>query len=392
MSSKGSNYQIISFDESTGEIELEYRDASGNTRVGSVELKSETAQVFVLGMPEKTYRDGDLSISDGDVKYNNRKVKKVLGFQSSPQLSVLVFDGTDIILVPITFETKSMLEQHSELKGFDLDIIKTYQEGGITNAVAVNKEGFFVISDLTGTPVVNKTYEINELKKTVNGQLIANFDMIRIQYKLDTKKSAFVLEMTKSLKQFRSVDQNLASNIKTEIEELVNSPLSVTDIVTSINELLSKNAYALGVLYIVDDGGNLSPSNNPKYSYGRKVFEILEPGLSIINVEIGNSPKFVVTLEDENGNKQTRTYVFDNTSQIVRESKFDKKVLDDLLSKGRTLYPDFDQTLASLGISSINTDDISKLKINLAKIYAVYQDDSELSILIENINDQLMYC
>ena len=392
VSSKGSNYQIISFDESTGEIELEYRDASGNTRVGSVELKSETAQVFVLGMPEKTYRDGDLSISDGDIKYNNREVKKVLGFQSSPQLSVLVFDGTDIILVPITFETKSMLEQHSELKGFDLDIIKTYQEGGITNAIAVNKEGFFVISDLTGTPVVNKTHEINELKKTVNGQSIANFDMIRIQYKLDTKKSAFVLDMIKSLKQFRSVDQNLASNIKTEIEELINSPLSVTDIVTSINELLSKNAYALGVLYVADDGGNLSPSNNPKYSYGRKVFEILEPGLSIINVEIGNSPKFVVTLEDENGNKQTRTYVYDNASQTVKESKFDKKVLDDLLSKGRALYPDFDQTLVSLGISSINTDDISKLKINLAKIYAVYQDDSELSILIESINDQLMYC
>jgi hypothetical protein len=370
---------------------LEYKDSSGNTRVGTIELKSETAQVFVLGMPEKTYRDGDLSISDGDIKYNGRGVK-VLGFQSSPQLSTVVFDGTDIILVPITFETKSMLEQHSELKGFDLDIIKTYQEGGITNAIAVNKEGFFVINDLTGAPVVNKTHEINELKKTVNGQLITNFDVIRIQYKLDTKKSVFVLEMTKSLKQFRSVDQDLTSNIKTEIEELVNSPLSVTDIVTSINELLGKNAYALGVLYVVDDGGNLSPSNNPKYSYGRKVFEILEPGLSIINVEIGNSPKFVVTLEDENGKQQKRTYVFDNTSQIVRESKFDKKLLDNLLSKGRTLYPDFEQTLTSLGISSLNTDDISKLKINLAKIYAVYQDDSELSILIESINDQLMYC
>ena len=276
--------------------------------------------------------------------------------------------------------------------GYDLDIIKTYQESSVTNAIAVNKEGFFVISDLTGTPVVNKTHKINELKQTVNGQLIPNFNSITSQYKLDTKKSAFVLEMTKSLKQFKSVDQDLVSNIKTKIEELVNSPLSVTDIVTLINELLNKNAYALGVLYVVDDGGNLSPSNNPKYSYGRKVFETLEPGLSIINVEIGNSPKFVVTLEDENGKQQKRTYVFDNTSQIVRESKFDKKVLDDLLSKGRALYPDFDQTLISLGISSINTDDISKLKINLAKIYAVYQDDSELSILIESINDQLMYC
>ena len=391
VSSKGSDYQIISFDESTGEIELEYIDASRNTRVGSVELKSETAQVFVLGMPEKTYRDGDLSISDGDVKYNNKKVD-VLGFQFSPQLSALIFDGVDVLLVPIIFETKSMLEKYSKLMGYDLDVIKVYQEKGVINAIAVNKDGFFVINDLTGESIINKTHDINELKKTVNGQSIQSFDSIISQYKLDTKKPKFVLEITKSLRQFKSSDQDLVNELKEKIEELINGPLSVTDTVILINELLKDNAYNLGVLYVVDDEGNLSASNNKKYSYGKKVLEQLEPGLSIVNVEIGISPKFVVTLKDESGRQQKRTYVFDNNSQTVYESKFDKKILDDLLSLGRSIYPDFDETLTALGITSLLTDDMSKLKGNLAKIYAVYDGDSELASLIEKINDQLMYC
>ena len=387
----GSDHQIISLDENSNEISIEYKDQSGNTRTAVVELKQEVAQVLVLGMPEKTYRDGDLSISDGDVKYNNKKVT-VLGFQFSPQLNALVFDGEDVLLAPITFETKAILEKYSKLMGYDLDIVKVYQEKGIVNAIAVNKDGFFVINDLNREPVVNKTHDVNELKKTVNGQSIPNFDLIRTQYKLDTKKSKFVLEITKSLKQFKSADENLVDELKGKIEETINGPLSVTDTVVLINELLKKNAYNLGVLYVVDDEGNLSASNNKKYSYGKKVLEQIEPGLSIVDVEIGNSAKFVVTLEDESGKQQKRTYVFDNNSQTVHESKFDKKILDDLLLLGRSIYPDFDETLKSLGITSLITDDVSKLKGNLAKIYAVYEDDSKLAILIENINDQLMYC
>lgn len=389
---KGSDYQITNFNESTKEITLEYKDSSGNTRVATVELKPETAQVFVLGMPEKTYRDGNLSISDGDVKYNGNKVE-VLGFQSTPQLSVLVFDGTDIFLAPITFETKAMLEKYSKLLGYDLDIVKVYQENGTVNAIAINKEGFFVISDLNGEPTVDKTYEINELKKTVNGQSVPNFDSLRSAYKLDMQKSKLVLGGTKSLKSnFKSTDENLIKVLTEQITNILNSPLSVTDTLSLINQLLLDNSYNLGVLYIMDEEGNLSPSNNKKYSYGRKVLEILESGLSIIDVEIGNSPKFVVTLTDESGKQQKRTYVLDTNTQTVKESKFDPQILNTLLELGRSIYPNFDETLKSLGVVSLITDDISKLKQNLAKIYAVYDEDPKLTTLIEKINDQLMYC
>ena len=84
------------------------------------------------------------------------------------------------------------------------------------------------------------------MKKTVNGQSIQNFDLIRSQYKLDTKKSKFVLEVIKSLKQFKSSDQDLVNELKEKIEELINGPLSVTDTVILINELLKDNAYNLG--------------------------------------------------------------------------------------------------------------------------------------------------
>jgi hypothetical protein len=71
---------ITSVNLSTGEITIQYHDKG--TRETPVQLKNRTyAQELLNGIPERTYKDGDVTISDEKIYYHNIE-SIVLGFET----------------------------------------------------------------------------------------------------------------------------------------------------------------------------------------------------------------------------------------------------------------------------------------------------------------------
>lgn len=380
-------YNITGINIATGEIQIEYEQ--NGKRELTIKLKNATDAIALLdGLPEKTYKDGNLSISDDEVYYNNEK-STVLGFRYIPEESafaVVLYNESGTPTQRIRPETMEKLKSKSKLAGWNLDLIYIFPDNGTWTGIAVNRDGFYRINDITNNASIDKITNVNESSNTVDGVEITNLSVIMQRYKLNTKKMIFTEIWERNKSSMQSVNNDLAKSVISEIDNIIVSNLGVNDCISAINKILMDNAFKLGVLYKISEQG-IQRGTDKKYFYGPKVYEMINSNLLINDIDISNLPKIVVSLEDNNGDKFTKTYIFDKASQSITESKFDplkyKNFVSELLKSEDVLV-----VLDAMEIDvneHLNSSDAAKMRALLGAISSAFDDNDPVVIEIEEL-------
>ena len=394
-------WKISKISRSGSTVEIELVDSNGKMLKTSLK-NSYDIDIIMSGVSENRYSDGDITIKDGII-YQNGLPSRILGFTHKTDLNrwaVIVSNVNGISQSVINDYTKSLLEQDSRLKGYEIDLIKTDTTAGVLSAIGVNSEGFWLIEELdssTTIPKITKILdnEVNVSEQSVKGIKIDNFDEIRTKYKLDSIKSAFTNMWNKEKHGMQSDNEELLKSVINEIDILMRSNMPVSDIQKEANKILENNAFKLGVLYKLTSS-SLAFSKDRKYSLGPKIYDLLPNNLTITDINITKSPKIVVSLENDMGDLSEKTYIHDGASGTIVESKFDKDncmlfiesvLADDVIKAGLSEIYD-EEELNRL----MNSTEIKDIKQLLGAISSLYENDDDPNVkqiekLIETLNN-----
>lgn len=362
----GDKFIVDSIEKSTGKIELK------GIPSGSIILTKSGIDSLLSQLKDDEIKlHWGLTIRGTDISFNGNKVDKIIGFTRDDETIVHFICDGKIEFGEVNPDVMRRLQSNAVIQEDDIVTLKQDSSTGVSEMITVGQNGYKKYKVSNNEFIQVSDYIVST--KDVSESEMNKWDK---RHNLSSSYSAFAKVVNDDLSSsWNSRNIDVENKCKEDIRVILETSSSIDEAINSINELLDKKKYSIGmkIKYTQQGTHTVDLQNRNQYIFGYLVNELYENDV-VKEVEIfGESPEFLVTLSDDS----QHTFIYDMDSDTV-SPKVSNKKLSEYLEKMWN-----DETIKSLLIGEGIT--------TLEDFTTIWNSDPDYSITLYAMCDAIDY-
>lgn len=292
-----------------------YSSTSKSLVFATYPMKSPNGEKFFNKFQDNTWSAGGFKVTSKNVFYEGRVVDKVIGFYiENEELKIAMIVDGKLEKTSINTTWREKLTSQLSLTG---ELVQIIGDPMLAVYIDPNSKTFKVVSDITSDSPEIRTFILNSIQKTINGQKIndsefnsfmASYNSVAERYGLNEEYNRFKSAIKERIK-------GIDSKLELEINNLLDVSDSKEDVTNFINELFDSVKWQLGRRYILN-GEQIAIDDNIVYRIGKMLLGQLD-SYEIVDITTSNSEEFLVSLRDKDGKLSLQKYVYTSATGTI---------------------------------------------------------------------------